>query len=73
METPREIIETKRTILEFFRAKNSCVYAKKGVWRKHGKTKKTAQKEKTQQHRKQRGRIDIILKVSTSATQDEFW
>ena len=48
--------------------------AKKGVWRKHGKTKKTAQKEKKkQQHRKQRGRIDIILKVSTSATQDEFW
>lgn len=29
-------------------------------------------KKKKQQHRKQRGRIDIILKVSTSATQDEF-
>lgn len=35
--------------------------------------KKTAQKEKKQQHRKKRGRIDVILKVSTSANQDGFW
>lgn len=35
--------------------------------------RKQHKKKKRQQHRKQRGRIDIILKVSTSATQDEFW